>query len=1091
MGNRNQKLALLLVISLACVLLIAVLGDLFFAAGGGAPVSCSITISEICSRNTSVIADSDGKYRDYIELYNAGDTVDLKGFRLTDGRGTSEPFPSIRLEAGEYRVFFLGKDVTGFGLSASGGDSIQLLDPAGNVVAQASTTTLGEDQVMVFSAGGYITSGQPSPGFANSFAGIRAFQSGTESQELPLVISEVLVSNTSALADTNGFFHDVVEIHNRSDEPVYLGGYFLSDDPSARFAMRLPDQMLEAGGYLAIHCSGTCVRDAYGEIHAGFKLRQGETLFLTHRSGNYSALPVEYAGKDVSIALAGDGSYISMDPSPGYPNTEEGAELFALSRINTRSALIVSEVVLTDSGIPWDGQLCDAVEIQNCSSGTVSTEGWFLSDGGDPYAYPLPAQTLLPGECLVIPCSYETTGFALSAGETVRLMGPDFLYAQPVLCALPPLGQSISITGDSCSFADATLGYDNASDPATSEQVSGGLIFSELMSANRSYLVGPYATTCDWVEVYNASDKTILLSEYTLTKDPGKKEFYSLPDTRLEPGKYCVIFLSKDETNLLKGYPVVPLTLSSQGDALYLARDGVITDYAVLPELGTDRSFGRPNGSFKMSVLSNVTPGSPNGGSITLSAMPTAITAQGVYDNVSYVDVELSGPGELYYSTNCYDPGTNARRYTGPIRLWETTVLKVICREPGKADSEVLTLSYIINEHDTLSVVSIVTNPDDLWSEESGIYVPGPGYTEEPPHYGANYWMPWEKAANLSLFEPDGSGFSANCGLKIFGAYTRSLPKKSLACMFRDSYGQGELAYPLFGEDSLDTYESIVIRSAGQDSTFARMRDVLCTSLVADTLENVPVQDYKPVVVYLNGEYWGLHYIREKLNENYVAGHYNVSADTVLFDEYAGWECAEYRALIKYVMTNDMSDPACYEYVCSQMDVDNFIDYFIVQLWTANTDTGNAKFFRIGDDGKWTWCVFDLDLSFSKYRDNTIFSGFHNQDLQNPRFTTKPFAVRLMLNETFREKFMTRMAWQMNNLWTEENIIARIDELEAAIEEDMVKDCQRWECSYEEWRGHVESLRSFARNRSQYVITFMKSMFNLTDEQMIAYGFKI
>ena len=201
----------------------------------------------------------------------------------------------------------------------------------------------------------------------------------------------------------------------------------------------------------------------------------------------------------------------------------------------------------------------------------------------------------------------------------------------------------------------------------------------------------------------------------------------------------------------------------------------------------------------------------------------------------------------------------------------------------------------------------------------------GDGAQEAEPHYGANYWNDWEKPASISLFESEGGGFSANCGIRIFGYYSRAEAKKSLACFFRDSYGDGEITYPLFGEDSLDTYESFILRSSGQDVFTARMRDVLITSLVSDHTD-VPVQDYRPVVVYLNGEYWGLHYIREKLNIHYVAGHYNMDPEEVQPSVLDAFQDSRYTALRSFVMRNDMSDPENYAYVCSQMDIDNYID---------------------------------------------------------------------------------------------------------------------------------------------------------------------
>jgi hypothetical protein len=350
--------------------------------------------------------------------------------------------------------------------------------------------------------------------------------------------------------------------------------------------------------------------------------------------------------------------------------------------------------------------------------------------------------------------------------------------------------------------------------------------------------------------------------------------------------------------------------------------------------------------------------------------------------------------------------------------------------------------------------------------------------------------MDWEKPASISLFETDGGGFSAKCGISIFGFFSRAEAKKSLACFFRDTYGDGEVTYPIFGEDSLDKYESFILRSGGQDAFAARMRDVMITSIVSDHTD-VPVQDYRPVVVYLNGEYWGLHYIREKINNQYVAGHYNMDPDEVQPDTLDAFRDSRYKALLNFVMKNDMTDPDNYAYVCSQMDIDNYIDYYVAQTWIANTDImGNIKFFLNGEN-KWTWVLFDTDLSFISASTDRVQVNLDTTKIGSADSTGKTFGVYLIKNPEYREKYLKRMAWQMNNVWTEENVIGRIDEIQNMIIGDMEKDCQRWGKSYRSWLNYVESLRTFARKRNGYMLQHVQAFFDLTDEQMRSYGFNI
>ena len=1097
----KRNLWLLALILVVC--LIGVVGQMLFDETSkpldtvtGLKVDTAIRFTEICAKNQTILADNDGKHRDYIELHNSGSAVSLKGYTLYDGKNKSAPFDDIVLEENEYRVFFVSRSETGFAIGASGGDTIQLLDPAGRIVAQVSTTMMQEDEVMLWKNGAYKNSFEASPGFSNDSNGVKAFREGISVNFDRLVINEVLIENASALPDEKGIYSDIVELHNISESDIELSHFFVSDNLNDRFCYRLPEMTLESGSYLLLYCDGGNYISPEGYIHTNFRLSHGEEIVLTAHTGEYMTVPVSYIGEDISLSLGDDGAYSATDPSLGFPNDAYGMEMLRESRINWDSALVISEVLLSSSGVPYMGEFRDVIEITNMSDEQVNTIGWYLSDGNDPYDYPLTEKTLNPGESVVIICGSETTGFSLSEGETLLLTGTDYLHAPPVFCTNGDLGKSISLVsaGEESSyvFQDVTMGYPNDSSFHRSflqGQTNADLQISEIMSNNISYLQGAYQTTSDWIELYNASDKDIRLSEYCLTDRSGNLGKYQLPDKVLSPGQYIVILLKDDATNLPKGYDVLPGSLSSDGETLYLSKNGSVVDYVFLPSLTTDMSYGREKDSIFFALLQSVTPGSANSVGVEMSSVPLVLTTPGVYNDVDYVDVILSAEGEIYYTTSCYAPSENSLLYTGPIRLTETTVLRVVCREEGKLTSEILDLTYIINEDDTLPVVSMVTSPDNLWNIDTGIYVMGNYAEEKDPYKGANFWMPWEKPASLTLFETDGSGFSVNCGIRIFGGFSRALEKKSFSLLFRDTYGDGELCYPIFGEEGLDTFEALILRTSGQDAFSAKMRDVVITSLMSEYTD-VPVQAYKPVVLYLNGEYWGLYYFREKLNEHYIAGHYNIDSDDVNMVKLAGWSCEEYIELLRYTVSHDMTVQEYYDYVCSRIDVDNYIDFYIAEMWIGNSDNGNVRYF-LNEEGKWTWILYDTDITFQDSDMNFVASNLNEDGIGPGDTTCKTFAVKLMENQEFREKFLLRLAWQMNTIWTEDNIIRRIDQVEAMIIADMPKETARWGDTFENWEADVEHLRQYARERNGFMLEHIQNYFGLSDKEMRDYGFNV
>ncbi len=1046
-----------------------------------------LIFSEICAKNDRIIGANDGGYHDYAELYNGGKDINLKGWYLSDGQSKSQPFGDYPVPSGSYCLLFLDKETTGFSLKSSGGESLSLLDDKGRVVAQVNTVATGSDEVMLYAASGYIVSGDASPGFPNTKAGLTAFRKGEKVETAALQISEVLTENMSSLPDEQGRYSDAVELHNSGDTPIFLGGYCLSDSLENRFRYRLPAITLQAGDYAVIYCDGENYIGENGEIHGNFGLSKDDTLCLTDGNGKYTVLPVQFPGADISLALNTEGKYTPNAVSLGYPNDEAGVNAFAKSRMEDNPQLMISEILLSSADILYQGKITDVVELLNPTDKTVSTVGWYLSDGSDPYTYPLPEQEIKPGDRILIPCSRENTGFALSLKETLCLLSPSGKWASRVLCAETQPGQSITLLDTTYTAGPVSLGYPNTPAGAASYEQSRapeGLQICELMSANQSYVKGPYGSTWDWVELYNGGSASVNLKDYTFSKDSGELNAYPLPDKTLAPGQYCIILLSDKYDSYPRGYDRLPVTLSSKGEAVYLSRNGEVVDYAILPTMPTDISYGRAAGSREFSYLIP-TPETANGAQAAISEAPQAATAQGAYE--ADVQVTLSGKGNIYYTTDCTVPTPESALYTGPVSLTKTTVIRAVSYEPGKLPSEIVDLTYVVKEGHSLPVVSLVTTPDNLWDYNTGIYVEGPNAGATSPHWGANYWQNWEKTATVSLFEKDGAGFSVPCGISIFGAYSRALPMKAFDVAFRDVYGAGALDYPLFGEKGLDSYENFILRCSGQDALVARMRDVLMTSLVADKT-TVAVQKYRPVVLYLNGEFWGVYYIREKANENYVAGNYNADADDVSLTEFNG--NTEYKKLVDYAHTHDLTVQEHYDYVCSQMDVDNYIDFMVAQMYIANTDIDNIKFFKT-DNLKWTWLFYDTDLAFSSSGYDTVKDYTHPSGTGGGRALSTKLINALLKNPEFKDKFIRRFAWQMNNIWTVENVTARVNELEALIAQDMKRDCQRWGRGYASWQGSVDFLRKFPAVRNEKLPGFVQSYFGLTDQQMGEYGFPV
>ena len=1103
MKKRETQLIIVLLVLLGICIIVGIIIDRFRSVTDieyGEAEDVDIIISEVCASNQSILADSSGKYSDYIELYNRGEDCNLQGFTLSDGKATSAPFGNLPFAAGEYKVIFLGKANTGFALSANGDETITLRNRDGSIVTQVKTVATGTDIVMSWHGAGYEVTDRATPGFENTEYGARAFREGIPDDNPQVLLNELLIKNKTVLPDEQGRFCDVIELYNRTEKAVSLGGFYLSDRKENRFQYALPSLTLEAGGFVVVYADGLGYVADSGEIHANFGLSVGETLYLTSSVGKYTSATVVATADNQSSLRGEDGSYYAGEPSPGFPNDEEGIANFHLSRVDTEAPLVISEVLITDGGIPYDGVITDAVEIYNRSSEAVSTAGWYLTDGEDPYRFPLPEATIEAHACAVVVCDGKGEGwhanFSLSTNEQAVLTGPNWKQGFAAPCGNPGLGKSWLLVGngEDAGYASGTvsIGFPN-DDAGVSAYLAHArpaeIQLSEAVSANVSTLKGAYGDTADWIELYNGSSQSVSLYGKYLTNDPDDLTKGKLPGVTLVSGEYYVAFAARDGKNLPGGYPVMPFNLSSEGETIYLTDGEKILDQMILPALEPDTSYGRPRGKDSFGHLASMTPGAANADEAPPTEKPTSATPTGVYNGVQYLDVTLSGNGRIYYTTNCEIPTTASPVYNGTLRLTKTTVIRAICIRDGCTASGVADFSYIINENHTLPVASLVTTPENLWDYYHGIYVEGPNAAAEFPHVGANYWQQWEKPATVSLYETDGTGFTSPCGIRIFGAYSRALDMKSMSCFFRSKYGNSSLDYPLFGDEGLDSYEAFIFRNTGQDQYKARMRDPLLTGIAAAST-NIAVQKNRPVVLYLNGSFWGVYFIREKINENYVAGNYNVSKEDVILTRANGTACPEYTAMMDWVRGHDLSVAENYAHICELIDVDEYIDYIVAEIIICNTDNGNIKFFTT-KNGKWTWIMFDVDQS-SRWADfNTVAEHLNpNGTGSMDRFSTL-LINRLLKNQTFKDKFLTRFGWQLTNVWNPENVNAAVDVIYELIRPEMARDCARWENSFSDWEAQVRAIRTFANTRTAYVLKHVQSYFKLTDAQMKSYGFPV
>ncbi len=1065
LSTQKQILVLLCAVLVFAVLCLCLWG---ISSSAGAEKDDShafaVYFTEILSSN-SAYPDHNGNLHDYVELCNGADgAVDISGFHLTDNKKEIKyTFPDkTYLEPGEYILVWCesgGKDTADFSISKSGGETIYLMNRKNVIVDSVVTIPTKKNLPMVRENGdSWTLASYATPGFPNSKEGHSAYLASRTASGFPVVISELMASNAS-YPSPDGNPYDFIELHNPTEGEVDLSGCWISDDPEKMKDSLPKGSVLGPGEYLLLWCGG--------ENGLSFKLASegGETVSLLSPGGDViDSVTTPAMKKDSSLARKEDGSReITFAVTPGSANAfgmtsaDPAGESLNLSELphSESPTLVVSELMTDNTTTLFAANAFpDWIEIENRGKKAESLKGYFLSD--DPAKlgkYPCPDLTLKPGEFVLFLCdgsgeydgSFYHTNFSLSRhGESLLFINPLGELASGF--AIPESQEDQSFVFEDGKLQEAkmpTPGYPNTDKGEKafreSQAVPIGVMLSEVMTANNTFLQQADGKYYDWVELYNNGNETVDLSGYSLSDNFADSRRYIIAELTLEPGEYTSIVLSDGS-----------LGLNSQDESLYLFDpDGICLDAMRITGLGYQMSYGRMPGKAGFFYFEEPTPGKENrDGKAGKSSEPVVSEAPGVYNGVSSLKVSLSGEGTIYYTLDGSWPTEKSRKYKEVLELDSTTVLRAICVEENSVPSETLSASYIINENHIFPVLSLTMDPD------------GFAYMYQ------NYYSDIEERANLTFFDNDGESFSIDCGACIFGSLSReTLAKKSLKVVFRGEYGSKRLHYPLYENSNVEDFKSLVLRS-GQDSTFAMIREELMTSLAKDGSDSLQTVNTRYAVLYVNGEYWGIYNLKEAFSEEFFASHNNVSVDstklvrmTKLVDE-----APELWEIISNCHRMDMSDPENYRYLTDNVDVESMADWIIYEAYCSNSDLlNNVRYVMSKDlDGKWKHCYYDLDWSF-RYQTATlpIRSG--------EVYAYLPKAA--LQNEEFKSYFLERLAYHLKNSLSTDHVNGRIDELTGLLAPEMERDWDRWNLNLYNYESNVQNIRDYVADRPTEMIS--------------------
>lgn len=426
------------------------------------------------------------------------------------------------------------------------------------------------------------------------------------------------------------------------------------------------------------------------------------------------------------------------------------------------------------------------------------------------------------------------------------------------------------------------------------------------------------------------------------------------------------------------------------------------------------------------------------------------------------------------------------------ISINRTTVLRVKPIVKGVVQDKIYTNTYFINFSSRFAIFSLATNPGNLWDENYGIYVKGPDADTAFPFKNANFWKKWERVCHVEFFETTEERIIAqDAGLRIFGGLTRALPEKSLRIIARKGLGNKRFRYKFFAEKQRDEFKHLVFRTSGGDYKQTRFLDAMSTHLTNGL--DIDFQAHRPVILFVNGSYWGVYNLREKLNKRFLKHNRGADPDeTDLLTLNAGVEHGSkdrYVEMQQFIKTHDLANDKHYRRLNDEyMDIRNYMNYRITQIYLCNVDSrGNIRYWRAGnlDDNRFRWIIYDTDLGMG-YSQPASANYLHDRlsavqtDWYNPVWAT--FMLRnLMKNKQAQYDFINQAAYLLNTNFHEDTVVRRVEMYRKWYAHEMPRHFKRREGTLRSWNLNVDKLVRFAKARPGFMRKHLMKEFNLKD----------
>ena len=606
---------------------------------------------------------------------------------------------------------------------------------------------------------------------------------------------------------------------------------------------------------------------------------------------------------------------------------------------------------------------------------------------------------------------------------------------------------------------------------------------SEICPSNTNYFEMGFDRFPDWIELYNETDELLSMEGYSLSDDIDNLSKWTFTSQEIAPSDFLIISAEKNSLNPA----VIAFSFKKKGETVYLTNpEGVIVDSVQFPTMETDDSYGRIDENWYFFDLP--TPGTFNWLETAYKGYATSpdfSKPSGYYNFGTQIQIHDGLNNEaFFYSLNGEDP-LESEPYLAPIVLSETMTIASISKGDSLIDSPLIRNTYFVGAMSHgLPIVNLCLDSLILFDDSTGICMPGPNADSEFPFSGANFWGD-EKVNGWFQYFDENFQLLEELPVELSihgGSGSRVRPMKS----FQLHAKSGKFESRFFDEKPLQNQERILLRNAGNDYCNTCMLDGNLHDYLIKSELDVDLQAFSPTIVYINGNYFGMQNIREKVDRHYLASNYEADPKNVNILEGSDLGVVEgtaegFEEIVDYVTDHDLSKSIHYAWMKAHIDMTSLVDYFIIELYVNNRDwpSNNLKLWNAPEHPKWRYFCYDLDASFN-YRDESLEARENLRFiLDNHAETNSHIKIfnALLQNEQFKVYFINRYADLLNTVFIPESMLEAFNMHRDEVEKDMNLHYTSWCTTLEEWQLRFERTYGFVHTRPAIIYNELKSVF--------------